>query len=708
MNYAEDILKHEAYYYKLTRATIIDGVLRINTRGTASCEINTSDLAYLTSTFQFNCTIEPYNDRYMPVIKATITVKISATDDWYTVDLFPINAVDSTYSCIFELPDGEYSNFTFTIYSPMPCTITMWELRPEALSENIEVIIDGVRQSLPRLLYDYNTFDFTADVYETSVGLITCRLIDNTDIQGHFVATFIATEACTVVVRFYDNNSEELFSPLYYDVAVGYNTLGIPHSFLKRSAGMHTFVVSMQAFAGELQFDTRGILFTIDGGYLAARALDIGINVLDLAIRQPAYMSGPDEIWLIGLDAGEVLIRKRSYTDTNANVAFTHVASMGKGAYGAIEFNGLWVFRRDIHKYTIETYEEPFVFIIRANGDLFVYNGVNDEEPYLLDTNVTIVKACRGYHSILYPEQDHGLVAAYIKSNGEAWYAQYCYDQTTETHFWLSPILLDAGPWNHIVVSRLNDYRLSFQLSDDDHNVWIYTERLFVGQSVMPEIFSIKPAYDSRSFYYGREAAVVEFDEVTYTYDSASSGYDWTVVFHVNEQLVFRPAEYDLNSHLTIGGTMADRVKSTKWDDDLNSIVMVFNMPRQPDRTPYASCDLTLVSNTDIVALIGAFSYNFVSINYLFEMSNVVQIVVEPKEQFNLMPYIAQPAINYIIAGHITSNTQESFDLSATQLTSDFAYRSIEKSASYTEETANIMPTISGTFTYSGTHVKPI
>ena len=103
MNYAEDILKHEAYYYKLTRATIIDGVLRINTRGTASCEINTSDLAYLTSTFQFNCTIEPYNDRYMPVIKATITVKISATDDWYTVDLFPINAVDRSEEHTSEL-----------------------------------------------------------------------------------------------------------------------------------------------------------------------------------------------------------------------------------------------------------------------------------------------------------------------------------------------------------------------------------------------------------------------------------------------------------------------------------------------------------------------------------------------------------------------------------------------------------------------------
>ena len=453
MNYAEDILKHESYYYTLSRATITDGVLNLRAHGYATCTINSSNIARLTSTFQFNCIASAYSDRYEPDIEVRISVRSLETGDKYNVKLYPVDLGDNLYSCIFELHEGEYTDFIFTIYSGTPCEMTLWELCPEALSEDIEVIIDGVKQSLPRLLYDYNTYSFTANVYEATVGLITCRLLDATDIQGHFVATFTASDACTVVVRFYDNNSEELFSPLYYDVSVGKNTIGIPHSFLERKAGLHTFVVSMQAFAGTLSFETRNILFTIDGGYLAARELSIGINVLDMAIKQLSYDLGPNELWLVGLDKGELQVRKRDYNDSNANVSFTPVGSMGKALYGAIEFNGDWVYRQGTGKYTIETEEDPYIFVVDENNNLYAYHGVFDEEPYLIDSGVTMAKACRGYSSMIYPAQDQGLVVAYIRTDGTVWYCQYCYDAPSQTYFWHTPIELDAGPWDFVTVT---------------------------------------------------------------------------------------------------------------------------------------------------------------------------------------------------------------------------------------------------------------
>jgi hypothetical protein len=130
MNYAENILKHDAYYYALNRATISDGVLTLNTRGSATCTINTSDLPYLTSTFMFNCIAEPYNNRYKPTLKAIVRVKIADSNDWYTIELYPINDIDDHYTCTFNIPNGEYSDFTFTLYSLTRCTITLWELCP--------------------------------------------------------------------------------------------------------------------------------------------------------------------------------------------------------------------------------------------------------------------------------------------------------------------------------------------------------------------------------------------------------------------------------------------------------------------------------------------------------------------------------------------------------------------------------------------------
>ena len=158
-----------------------------------------------------------------------------------------------------------------TLKAQKSVNLTLWELCAEAADESAIVEIEGVKQSLAKLLYDYNTGIFTGDNEETTIAFITCRLIQNTDVQGHLIFTFTNTHACCMTIRFYDNDSEELFTPLYYDLKPGNNSIGIPHAFLNRLAGRHNFYVTAQVSSGTFTVPVRGALFTIDAGYLAKR-----------------------------------------------------------------------------------------------------------------------------------------------------------------------------------------------------------------------------------------------------------------------------------------------------------------------------------------------------------------------------------------------------------------------------------------------------
>ena len=114
-------------------------------------------------------------------------------------------------------------------------------------------------------------------------------------------------------------------------------------------------------------------------------------------------------------------------------------------------------------------------------------HGEDETSRTTLDTNVTAVSACRGYSSNLYPEQDQGLVAAYIK-NGRPYYRQYVFDVGLGTKHWLDTELLIDEPVDSFRVHRLNDYRLGFELSNENRNLWLYTSRTYVAQSVPREI----------------------------------------------------------------------------------------------------------------------------------------------------------------------------------------------------------------------------
>lgn len=603
MGYASNILKTEAAYYTLNRATITDGKLNMLPDGTATQIITTDDLVAITDTMLFRCIVSNYSERYTPTVSVLVHIRNTATQEYHNIHIFPIHLGNGVFSSIFTAPSGEYDEMYVTISSNVSTIFTIWELCPEAADENVDVLIAGVKQSLPRLLYDYNTYPFEVGQQEATVAIITCRLLSATDIQGHFAITFVATADTTITVRFYDNDAEELFAPLYYDVSIGRSTIGIPHAYLQRKAGIHSFIATMQAAYGTLTIDTRGCLFTIDGGYLAARALDIALDVTDIAIRQLSSDNGPDQIWVVGLDNNEALVRYRDYKETNANVAWTAAGSLGKALHAAIEFDGSWVLRVGAGQYTINTEEIPYIFIVDEENKLLAYHGIDDEEPYELDTNVKFVRACRAYSSIDYPEQDQGLIVAYLKTDGTAWYKQYVWNVDRQQFYWLTEAQIGTDTWDHINVSRLNDYRVSFQLSSNEKNLWIYSDRTWVGQATPPEIFNIYPGYEDKSAIYSLTSFVrdVQIDSYSTTsvYNADIDKYVWTVLFHFSKP-VFKRGIEDTESYVTLTGDLSANVQYISFNEEENAIEVTLWMTDDMDDVSIVSGDFTIASSDGI------------------------------------------------------------------------------------------------------------
>lgn len=603
MGYASNILKTEAAYYSLNRATITGGKLNMLAGGTATQQITTDDLETVPDTMLFRCIVSNYSERYTPTVSVLVHIRNKDTQEYSNIQVFPIYLGNGTFSSILTTPSGEYDEMYVTISSDVATIFTIWELCPEAADEDIEVLIDGVKQSLPRLLYDYNTFPFEVGQQEATVAFITCRLLSATDLQGHFVITFVATTDTTITVRFYDNDAEELFAPLYYDVSAGRSTIGIPHAYLQRKAGIHSFIVTMQAAYGSLTIDTRGCLFTIDGGYLAVRILDIALDVTDIAIRQLSSDNGPDQIWAVGLDNNEALIRYRAYKETNANVSWSAVGSLGRAIHAAIEFDGYWVLRVGTGQYTINTEEIPYIFIVTEENKLLAYHGIDDEAPYELDTDVTFVRACRAYSSIDYPEQDQGLIVAYLKTDKTAWYRQYVWNEDRQQFYWLTEVQIGTDTWDHINVSRLNDYRVSFQLSNSEKNLWIYSDRTWVGQATPPEIFNLYPGYEDKSAIYSLASFVrnVQIDSYSTTsvYDEDLDKYVWTVLFHFSKP-VFKRGIEDTAPYVTLTGDLRANVQYISFNEEENAIEVTLWMLEDIEHVSIVSGDFTIVSSDGI------------------------------------------------------------------------------------------------------------
>lgn len=486
MAYTANILPKEPAYYTIQNASITNGQLNLSPGSILELNIDNTRLASIPKTFLFNYEIAPLPNPLKDEIIFYLDI-VMEDGVRQSISIYPTGINTNIQSYEIVLKDGTFTSFHLRIESKINCIMPLWELCPEASDTDTEVIIDGVKQSLPRLLFDYNTWPLEVNRIEQTVALITFYLRSNTDLQGHFLMSYYAYQSCTLTLRFKDTETTELFAPVTYDLSPGKGSVSVPHSYLKRLAGVHSVIVTAQVSRGKLDIDTRDILFTIDGGYLAERMMDIGADVRDISIRQLSEDYGPDEIWIIGIEAGVATVRKREYS-TNATIAFEPQFQLGQARKAAIEFDGVWLRRLNQDVHTIETEELPWVFWTDMDYNLYAQWGNVESTKILLDTNVTDISVIRGYKSVYYPEQDQGLICAYIK-NHKVYYRSYSYNTILKKPIWDTAYELPAINPIKVHVHRLNDYRVGFCITTPTNNFWYISDRTYVTQAVPDEHF---------------------------------------------------------------------------------------------------------------------------------------------------------------------------------------------------------------------------
>ncbi len=489
MAYSENILPKSAAYYTLNRASIDGTELIIEAGGYAEFSITQQVLPKLTSKMLVVAHPSTFSSYYAnDAVQVTLSI-ITAGGQRIEI-LIPVsNHPSGVFNTEVELPDEEYLVFNYRISSTVHTVVYNWELCAEE-AVDVSTVIDGVEQTIPKLLYDFNTYSYAVAQKELTVGLISCFLQSATDLQGHFTISFFATERCNVHVRIKDNNVTELFSPQVYTVEKGYASVSIPHAYLKKTAADHAFSVTMQCSNGQLSIPVRGMLYTIDGGYLATRLLDAGIDIQDISIRQLSTDLSPSEIWAVGFEGNRILLKKRVYSQLQ-RVNWEAIKDFGEGLKAGVEFHGQWINRNNAEKATINTDINPFVFIIGLDNILRVYTGNSFDSVFVIDEYVTALSACQGFNSMYDIKQDQGLIVAYIK-NGNVYYRQWLYN-TDIAAYMLYPIevLYEGGDASFVSVHRLPDYRVGICVQRSSGTKWYITNRTYVSQAVKPEILNV-------------------------------------------------------------------------------------------------------------------------------------------------------------------------------------------------------------------------
>lgn len=690
MEYGKNILPADAAMYTLQNADIQAGILHMSAGGYLKYEFSEADIVALSEYIRVALVSEPFTDRYKPKVRIHIHLE-SEEGSFYNNTLYPTEFTSGVYLQELQMKAGKYNKFTFEVFANEAISFTMWELCPEAADEDIQTIIEGVEQSLPRLLYDYNMWPLTVSQDEKTIALITCRLLDHTDLQGHFQMTYVASEACTLTLRFKDNGATELFSPLLYDLHAGRGSVGVPHAYLERLAGIHSVIVTAQVNAGTLAIDTRGILFTIDGGYLAERMLDVGVDMRDISIRQLSQDYGPDEIWIVGIEAGEAIVRKRKY-DPKATIGFTPCFSVGHAIEAAIEFDGDWILRNNDSVDTLETQENPWIFWVDTEGVLHGQLGDDETTKVQLDTNVSKVYACRGFSSMYYKEQDQGLVLAYLK-DGKVYYTQYVYNPTAKECRWSDIFVLDESLSNvkSVAVQRLNDYRLGFTIVLPDETRLYITDRMYVAQAVPKESINTFLADNTAWLYCPKDTDL--------SVNAHVSTSDDLLTITITLDRLLKVFSYDLYGLVTFDDSIPEEnIKSITWQNNKNTSNIIIKLKAVPTKL-LTKVYINKIQSADLQCCINAYGA-IICPSIVLEVDTTVYRYFDISEQFNTNII---DDIQYYPIGKQTYHIMEEFNVAVID---DLLYTQIERKKNYFEE--NLACTTLDNFTYTQVGAEPI
>lgn len=487
-----DILPKDISRWTVTKGSIDNNTIKLDAGGTAVVYIEQRDIVELPSNATLQLMVSRFSNGYTPNIYIDITVDTSFHQRINCVDNRGLVHVE------IDLPEGPYTSFKIEVFTDTDVELTNMSLIVPTLP--LEELLTDIREELPRILSYENRHKFSVGQIETPIGIISLRLIETASINGHLQINFMATEAGTIVLRFYTDEVVELYAPLTYRIQPGWNSIGVPHAYLYKAAGLHTMYVTAQVSAGEVIFEPNGILYTIDGGRLASRTIDVGFDVRDITMRRLDPYSDPSYVFAAGIDEGRALIRGREYSQEYA-LAWEPISDLGPASDIRIESDGRWVQTDRGYRYV--TYEYPAATVLRNNGDLeyIDLNGVIS--PRIIAENVTYHSMVRGYNNISFEERDQGMLIAYVKDS-KAYYRNLL---VLDGEVIVRPeirLLEDVDNVTRVNATRLNDYRLAIVVETENINYLMVTERNWAGIAIAPHAIAVTAK------------AEVTFTEVTY------------------------------------------------------------------------------------------------------------------------------------------------------------------------------------------------
>ena len=265
---------------------------------------------------------------------------------------------------------------------------------PEIDLIEIKQLADYLRALGPvRLLFDYNTDRIDVAQEEVTIAMIQAKLLNDNNFNGHLQLTYNSTEDTELTIRIKDNAVSELFTPLHYKIKTGKGSIGIPHAYLDKYAGIHTLTATAQVTNGSLYFDTRSIIYTVDGAFLVGRDIIIDMDLCDIALKRTEDDEEPPEIYAIGLVDGRATVKVAENKDYIDDVIWETIEILGEAIECAIEFDGDWT--KIVGQYRFETEEKPWAFWIDNNNILWGQHLLDNSTKIELSNEVVKLTAVK-------------------------------------------------------------------------------------------------------------------------------------------------------------------------------------------------------------------------------------------------------------------------------------------------------------------------
>jgi len=243
-----------------------------------------------------------------------------------------------------------------------------------------------------------------------------------------------------------------------------------------------------------------------------------GLNTLDTSLKRLNSESKPAEAYVVFTDNGIASVKKKDLP-CDPEIPWVDLFTIGEASDVAIEFNGYWEKDPASLRFNFVTDEYPWLFYI-CNGDLKAQFWT--DESVTLASDVIKIAAIRGWIPANGEQyNDQGLILAYIKSDGKAYYRNYC-TQNDLTFLWeVERQLIQFGTGvTGISLFRTNDFRIGFIAEKDTAFEWILTTRNWAGMSVPAEKVTMTVMdLDIRTFEIQYKAGVSPAENVSMNFN---------------------------------------------------------------------------------------------------------------------------------------------------------------------------------------------